>query len=90
MSRPLPIVSLLPNLRVQSRPTPMPLPLAAGAVLIYASLSNDISVSGWSSMMSIPVLGGLTIFCVCVIGVDLARTFAEAQHRVHDVRALDT
>jgi len=54
----------------------------AGAVLLYRSITGRIGVPGWASIMvSIWFLGGLTIFCVGVIGIYLAKVFTETKRR---------
>ena len=60
----------------------MLLSIVAGVVLVYKHLTSGIGVPGWASIMvSIWFLGGLTIFCVGVIGVYLAKIFVEIKHR---------
>jgi putative glycosyltransferase len=64
----------------------MLLSLLAGIVLLYESVSGNIGVPGWASIMvSIWFLGGLTIFCVGVIGVYLAKVFTETKRRPYTV-----
>jgi putative glycosyltransferase len=60
--------------------------LAAGALLIYESLRGRFGVPGWASIMvSIWFLGGLTIFCVGVVGVYVAKVFTETKERPYTV-----
>ena len=60
----------------------MLLSIVAGVVLVYKHLTSGIGVPGWASIMvSIWFLGGLTIFCVGVIGVYLSKIFIEIKHR---------
>jgi putative glycosyltransferase len=64
----------------------MLLSMVAGAVLVYKHLTSGIGVPGWASIMvSIWFLGGLTIFCVGVIGVYLAKIFIEIKHRPYTI-----
>jgi putative glycosyltransferase len=64
----------------------MLLSIAAGIILLYRSLTGGIGVPGWASIMvSIWFLGGLTIFCVGVIGVYLAKVFTETKRRPYTV-----
>lgn len=64
----------------------MLLSIAAGVILIYKHLTSGIGVPGWASIMvSIWFLGGLTIFCVGVIGVYLAKIFIEIKHRPYTI-----
>jgi putative glycosyltransferase len=60
--------------------------LAAGSVLIYEALRGHVGVPGWASIaVSIWFLGGLTIFCVGVLGVYLAKVFTETKDRPYTV-----
>jgi putative glycosyltransferase len=64
----------------------MLLSVAAGVVLLYRSVTGGIGVPGWASIMvSIWFLGGLTIFCVGVIGVYLAKVFTETKRRPYTI-----
>jgi putative glycosyltransferase len=64
----------------------MGLSVAAGGVLLYKSLSGEIGVPGWASIMvSIWFLGGLIIFCVGVIGMYLAKIFTEIKQRPYTI-----
>jgi putative glycosyltransferase len=64
----------------------MALSMLAGAALLYASLNGAVGVPGWASIMvSIWFLGGLTIFCVGVIGVYLAKVFTETKRRPYTI-----
>ena len=64
----------------------MLLSLVAAAALIYATLSGRVGVPGWTSIaVSIWFLGGLTIFCVGVIGVYLAKVFTETKERPYTI-----
>jgi putative glycosyltransferase len=64
----------------------MLLSIAAGVILVYKHLTSGIGVPGWASIMvSIWFLGGLTIFCVGVIGVYLAKIFIEIKHRPYTI-----
>jgi putative glycosyltransferase len=60
--------------------------LAAGAFLIYEALRGHFGVPGWASIMvSIWFLGGLTIFCVGVVGVYVAKVFTETKERPYTI-----
>jgi putative glycosyltransferase len=60
--------------------------MAAGVFLMYKSLSGGVGVPGWASIMvSIWFLGGLTIFCVGVLGIYLAKVFTETKPRPYTV-----
>jgi putative glycosyltransferase len=60
--------------------------LAAGAWLMYETVRGHIGVPGWASIMvSIWFLGGLTIFCVGVIGIYIAKVFTETKDRPYTV-----
>ena len=62
------------------------LSIAAGLVLLYKSLTGGIGVPGWASIMvSIWFLGGVTIFCVGVLGIYLAKVFTETKDRPYTV-----
>jgi putative glycosyltransferase len=64
----------------------MLLSLAAGSFLVYESLRGHFGVPGWASIMvSIWFLGGLTIFCVGVLGVYIAKVFTETKDRPYTV-----
>lgn len=64
----------------------MGLSVVAGGILLYKSLSGEIGVPGWSSIMvSIWFLGGLIIFCVGVIGMYLAKIFTEIKQRPYTI-----
>jgi putative glycosyltransferase len=68
----------------------MLLSAVAGAVLLYRSFTGRIGVPGWASIMvSIWFLGGLTIFCVGVIGIYLAKVFTETKRRPYTVVRAD-
>ena len=62
------------------------LSITAGIVLLYKSFTGAIGVPGWASIMvSIWFLGGVTIFCVGVIGIYLAKVFTETKNRPYTV-----
>jgi putative glycosyltransferase len=64
----------------------MLLSVVAGMVLVYKHVTSGIGVPGWASIMvSIWFLGGLTIFCVGVLGVYLAKIFIEIKHRPYTI-----
>lgn len=55
---------------------------AAAAVMIVRRLVFQILLPGWPSLIvSVWLLGGLTIFCIGVVGVYLAKVFTEAKRR---------
>jgi putative glycosyltransferase len=62
------------------------LSMIAGIVLMYQSMRGDIGVPGWASIMvSIWFLGGVTIFCVGVLGIYLAKIFTETKNRPYTI-----
>ena len=62
------------------------LSMAAGVLLLYKSLTGGVGVPGWASIMvSIWFLGGVTIFCVGVLGIYLAKVFTEAKGRPYTI-----
>ena len=64
----------------------MLLSIVAGGLLLQQRLSGRVGVPGWASIMvSIWFLGGLTIFCIGVIGVYLAKVFTETKRRPYTV-----
>jgi putative glycosyltransferase len=64
----------------------MGLAAASGAYLIARALVLGSGVPGWPSLIvSIWFLGGLTIFCLGVIGVYLAKVFTETKERPYTV-----
>ncbi len=64
----------------------MLLSIVEGIVLLYLRFSRGVGVPGWASIMvSIWFLGGLTIFCLGVIGVYLAKVFTETKNRPYTV-----
>jgi putative glycosyltransferase len=68
----------------------MLLSMLAGGILLYRSVTGLIGVPGWASIMvSIWFLGGLTIFCVGIIGVYLAKVFTETKKRPYTVVRAD-
>ena len=56
-------------------------------MLVYPrARDRGIGVPGWASLIvSIWFLGGLTIFCLGVIGVYLAKVFTETKDRPYTV-----
>ena len=55
-------------------------------ILTYKRLTGGIGVPGWASIMvSIWFLGGLTIFCIGVIGIYLAKMFTETKDRPYTI-----
>jgi len=64
----------------------MLLSIVEGAVLLWMRLQRGVGVPGWASIMvSIWFLGGLTIFCVGVVGVYVAKVFTETKDRPYTV-----
>jgi putative glycosyltransferase len=64
----------------------MLLSLAMGTWLVWFSLSNHIGVPGFASVMvSVWFLGGLTIFCLGIIGIYLAKVFIETKDRPYTI-----
>jgi len=64
----------------------MLLSMAFGTALVWWSLSNHIGVPGFASVMvSVWFLGGLTIFCLGIIGIYLAKVFTEIKDRPYTV-----
>jgi len=62
------------------------LSMIAGIVLMYESMTGDVGVPGWASIMvSIWFLGGVTIFCVGVLGIYLAKVFTETKDRPYTI-----
>jgi putative glycosyltransferase len=66
------------------------LSVVMGAWLIWFSLRNRFGVPGFAAIMvSMWFLGGLTIFCLGIIGIYLAKVFSETKDRPYTiVRAL--
>jgi putative glycosyltransferase len=64
----------------------MVLSAVQAAVLVYRSLTHGIGVPGYASLMvSLWFLGGLTIFCLGIIGIYLAKVFTESKDRPYTV-----
>ena len=64
----------------------MLLSLIQAAWLIWWSIRNGIGVPGFASVMvSMWFLGGLTIFCLGIIGIYLAKVFTETKDRPYTV-----
>lgn len=62
--------------------------LSAGQAgwLVYRSLTHGIGVPGYASLMvSMWFLGGLTIFCIGIIGIYLAKVFTESKERPYTI-----
>ena len=54
--------------------------------MIYRKLAHGISVVGWPSLIvSIWLLGGLTIFCIGLLGIYLSRVFIETKQRPYTI-----
>ena len=57
-----------------------------GGSLIWQELHGGIGIPGWASLIvSIWFLGGVTIFCVGVIGIYLAKVFMETKDRPYTI-----
>jgi putative glycosyltransferase len=64
----------------------MLLSVLAAALLIVLALTHGIGVAGYASLMvSIWFLGGLTIFCVGIVGVYVAKIFTETKERPYTI-----
>ena len=60
--------------------------IVAGVMLLIDELERAGGVPGWASLMvSLWFLGGLTIFCLGVIGVYVAKVFTETKERPYTV-----
>jgi putative glycosyltransferase len=59
---------------------------AAGVALILRALFFGPFLPGWASLMvSLWFLGGLTIFCIGIVGIYLSRVFAETKQRPYTI-----
>jgi len=57
-----------------------------GTYLVWTTLHGGVGIPGWASLIvSIWFLGGVTIFCVGVIGIYLAKVFMETKQRPYTV-----
>ncbi len=62
----------------------------AAAVLIWRTEHGEVGVPGWPTLIiSIWFLGGVTIFCLGVIGVYLSKIFIETKDRPHAIIRAD-
>ena len=60
--------------------------LVYGSILVWLALHGGVGIPGWASLIvSIWFLGGVTIFCVGVIGIYLAKVFMEAKQRPYTI-----
>jgi putative glycosyltransferase len=61
-----------------------------GAFLIWRALRGEVGVPGWASLIvSVWFLGGVTVFCIGLIGIYLSKVFTETKDRPYTiVRAL--
>ena len=58
----------------------------AGLVLFALVLSGHVGVAGWPSLIiSVWFLGGVTIFCLGVIGIYLSKVFMETKDRPYSI-----
>jgi putative glycosyltransferase len=61
-----------------------------GAWLVWRATHGEVGVAGWPTLiMSIWFLGGITIFCIGVIGVYLSKIFAETKTRPYTIVRAD-
>jgi putative glycosyltransferase len=59
---------------------------AAASYLVYRALLHRINVPGYASLIvSVWFLGGLTIFCIGVIGIYLSKIFTETKDRPYTI-----
>ena len=59
---------------------------AFGAVLIWKAMNGEIGVPCWPTLIvSIWFLGGVTIFCLGLIGIYLSKVFIEAKARPYTI-----
>jgi putative glycosyltransferase len=57
-----------------------------GVVLVWKSARGEVGVAGWPTLIvSIWFLGGITIFCLGVIGVYLSKVFIESKDRPYTI-----
>jgi putative glycosyltransferase len=64
----------------------MLLSLAAGLGLVVRTFTHGINVPGYASLMvSVWFLGGLTIFCIGIVGVYVAKIFTETKDRPYTI-----
>jgi putative glycosyltransferase len=64
----------------------MALATLAGVVLMWRVLFRGVAVAGWPSLIvSVWFLGGVTIFCLGVIGMYLSKVFMETKDRPYTV-----
>ena len=62
----------------------------AAAVLIWKTEHGEVGVPGWPTLIvSIWFLGGITIFCLGVIGVYLSKVFTETKNRPYTIVRAD-
>ncbi len=61
-----------------------------GGILIWRAARGQVGVPGWPSLIvSVWFLGGVTVFCIGVIGIYLSKVFTETKDRPYTiVRAL--
>ena len=58
----------------------------AGLLLLALVISGHVGVAGWPSLIiSVWFLGGVTIFCLGVIGIYLAKVFMETKDRPYSI-----
>jgi putative glycosyltransferase len=60
--------------------------ITAGLVLVWHVMFRGVAVAGWPSLIvSVWFLGGLTIFCLGVIGMYLSKVFMETKDRPYTI-----
>ncbi|WP_200888949.1 hypothetical protein [Aphanizomenon flos-aquae] len=58
----------------------------AAIVLVIRRIFFNVLLAGWPSLIvSIWLLGGLTIFCLGVIGIYIAKVFSETKQRPYTI-----
>jgi putative glycosyltransferase len=63
---------------------------AYGMWLIWRATHGEVGVPGWPTLIvSIWFLGGITIFCIGVIGVYLSKVFSETKDRPYTIIRAD-
>jgi putative glycosyltransferase len=60
--------------------------LAAAGYLVIRRVAFGVMLPGWASLIvSVWLLGGLTVFCLGVIGIYLSKVFIETKHRPYTI-----
>ena len=64
----------------------MGMALAAGGYLVIRRVAFGVMLPGWASLIvSVWLLGGLTVFCLGVIGIYLSKVFIETKQRPYTI-----